>query len=151
MYGRTPLIMAVKAGHTRVASLILQRGADWNLGDNSLNTPLHYAAAFGWIDCLELLLKAGADINAENIWKITPIQIAMLKNRKQCIKRLLELDGVKVNCTDLTGRTLLSVTLFHINQITLELVEKIIDIGGDPKLADLQGNTPMHYLAFYFE
>lgn len=90
MYGRTPLIMAVKNGHTRVASLILQRGADWNQADSSLNSALHYAAAFGWIDSLELLLGAGADLNAENIWKITPIQIAMLKNRKSCIKRLLE-------------------------------------------------------------
>ena len=28
-YKRTPLIMAVKNGHTRLASLLLSRGSDW--------------------------------------------------------------------------------------------------------------------------
>jgi len=72
--------MAVRNGHAKIASLLLQRGAEWNHCDSSMNTPLHYAAAYGWLDCIELLLRVGADVNASNSWKITPINIAMLKN-----------------------------------------------------------------------
>lgn len=89
-FDRTALILAAKNGHTRVASLLLQRGADWNQADSSLNTPLHYAAGFGWIDCVQLLLKAKANLNAENAWKITPINLAMMKNRRACVKHLLD-------------------------------------------------------------
>ena len=56
--------MAIKNGHSKVASLLLQRGAAWDQADSSMNTPMHYAAGFGWIDCLELLIKVGANINS---------------------------------------------------------------------------------------
>ena len=99
-FERTPLILAVKNGHTRIASLLLQRGALWDQPDSSLNTALHYAAGFGWIDCVDLLLKTGANLNAENAWKITPINLAMMKNRRGCVKKLLQQEGVQVNCKD---------------------------------------------------
>jgi ankyrin repeat protein len=56
--------MAVRNGHTRLASLLLQHGSDFNSLDSSNNTPLHYAAASGFIECIDLLLKHGAEINA---------------------------------------------------------------------------------------
>jgi ankyrin repeat protein len=63
-FKRTALTMAVRNGHCRIASLLLQRGSEWDHNDSSMNTPLHYAAAYGWLDCIELLLKTGADVNA---------------------------------------------------------------------------------------
>jgi len=51
-FDRTPLILAARNGHTRMASLLLQRGALWDQPDSSLNTALHYAAGFGWLDCV---------------------------------------------------------------------------------------------------
>jgi ankyrin repeat protein len=47
-FKRSPLVMAVRNGHLKVASLLLSKGADWNQGDSSSNTPLHHAAAYGW-------------------------------------------------------------------------------------------------------
>lgn len=56
--------MAVRNGHTKIASLLLQRGSEWDHHDSSMNTPLHYAAAYGWLDIIDILLKLGADVNA---------------------------------------------------------------------------------------
>lgn len=47
-FKRTPLSMAVRNGHSRIASLLLTKGALFNLGDSSLNTPIHYASAYGF-------------------------------------------------------------------------------------------------------
>lgn len=88
-FKRTALIMAVRNGHTRLASLLLQQGSEWNHPDSSNNTPLHYAAGSGFIECIDLLIKHGADVKAENIWKVNPITIAMLNNHLGAVKRLI--------------------------------------------------------------
>jgi ankyrin repeat protein len=99
--------MAVRNGHTRLASLLLQQGSDMNHQDSSNNTPLHYAAGSGFIECINLLLKHGCDLNAMNSWKVTPITIAMLNNHFGTVKRLLQEETVDVNGKDDKGRTFL--------------------------------------------
>ena len=89
-FKRTALIMAVRNGHLRLASLLLKHGSDWNHKDSSDNTPLHYAAGAGFGECIELLISHGANINAANMWKVTPITIAMMNNHNGIVKRLLQ-------------------------------------------------------------
>ena len=43
---------------------------------------------------MNLLLKAGANLNAENAWRMTPINLAMMKNRRLCVKELLNQEDV---------------------------------------------------------
>jgi len=131
-FSRTPLILAVRNGHTRLASLLLQRGCDWNQPDSSGNTPLHHAAGFGWIDCVKLLLNAGADQNARNIWMTTPLLLAVLKRRTSCINELINREGIYVNCKDDTGRSLMSILMIHedMNEQTEIRIKKILDLGG---------------------
>jgi ankyrin repeat protein len=102
-FKRIPLHHAVMNGHTRVASLLLQQGSDWNFPDSSGNTPLHYAAGFGHLQCVDLLMKHGAEINAENMWRTTPINIAMLCNHVGMVRHLLEVEEVDVNGKDERG------------------------------------------------
>ena len=149
-YKRTPLMMAVKNGHVRVASLLLQNGSEWNHVDSSSNSVLHYAAGFGWRECIDLLVKHGADINAANMWKITPITIAMLKNHQGIVKELLKRDDIDVNGKDDQGRTLLTMVLSDLSDPTVfDFVKFLVEKGADPTLTDVDGDTCLHHLACY--
>ena len=54
-YKRSPLIMAVRNGNTKIVSLLLKHGALFNDVDSSNNTPLHYAMAYGWSQIFDIL------------------------------------------------------------------------------------------------
>jgi ankyrin repeat protein len=148
-FKRTALSMACRNGFTKIASLLLQRGSEWDHSDSSMNTPLHYAAAYGWLDIMELLLKVGADVNAQNSWKISPINIAMLKNHHGCVKRFLEEPNVDVNGKDDKGRTLIMLALCTLDEESHEFISFLLKKGADPNIADLEGLTSLHYIAKY--
>ena len=58
--GLTPLHIAAKYGHIKVARLLLQKGADSNVqGKNGL-TPLHVATHYNHVNVALLLLEHGA-------------------------------------------------------------------------------------------
>jgi hypothetical protein len=61
---RTPLYWAIENNHTEVAILLIERGADVNIGDEFGETPLHRAAYNINFEVAELLLKSGASVNA---------------------------------------------------------------------------------------
>jgi len=44
---RTPLILAIRNGNVKICSLLLTKGAWFDMPDSSGNTPLHYASAYG--------------------------------------------------------------------------------------------------------
>jgi ankyrin repeat protein len=131
-FKRTALTVAVRNGHTKIASLLLQNGSEWDHTDSSMNTPLHYAAAYGWMDCIDLLLKAGADVNSQNSWKISPINIAMLKNHNGCVKRFLEEEKVDVNGKDDKGRSLIMLALFILDDESYDFISYLLRKGADP-------------------
>ena len=99
-FQRSALTYAVRNGHAKIASFLIQHLAFFDYPDNSLNYPLHFACAYGWSDCIDLLIKAGANINCKNEWGYSPLLVAMLKNHKEIVKQLLKIEGVDINGTD---------------------------------------------------
>lgn len=73
-FGNSPLLEAVKAGHDRVAALLVESGAILNLDD--AGSYLCKAAADSKIDMLRRLLQNGVDPNSKNYDQRTPLHVA---------------------------------------------------------------------------
>eukprot|EP00731_Ephydatia_muelleri_P023408 Em0015g991a len=65
--GRTPLMVALRAGHLKTVQLLLDRCAQINHQDQDGNTALHVAAIEDHVDCARVLLfHPGIDVNMKN-------------------------------------------------------------------------------------
>lgn len=71
--GSTPLILAAVFGHTDVARILIDAGADLELRNKSEGTALHQACFFCRPEIVELLLKSGADPSKANGRNLTPL------------------------------------------------------------------------------
>jgi ankyrin repeat protein len=104
--------------HSRMALLLIQRGADVNSADNQGNTPLLLAATGG--DAPDMhpaapkivttLLNHGAAVNARDRDGYTPLMVATLHLRPALITLLLQ-HGAQVNARTRSGETALSAAL----------------------------------------
>ena len=96
--GDTVLRTAISSESFEKVILLLESGADPNLGDDKNNTPLQNAASSRYFDdddninseIIKLLLQYGADINSTNIVGVTPLFFACLFKNHLNIDTLLE-------------------------------------------------------------
>ena len=72
-FGVTPLSWATLGRQIDAAALLIQHGADVNVGNKDGNTPLHTAAFLGEYKIAELLVNSGADVNIANNDGDTPM------------------------------------------------------------------------------
>lgn len=70
--GSSPLITASLFGHTEVARVLIEAGADINFKNNDGSTPLHVAAFFCRPEIVRMLLDKGADKTVKNTYDATP-------------------------------------------------------------------------------
>jgi hypothetical protein len=75
-YGPTVLSLASKAGHSEVVRLLLEAGAQPNLHDAALVTPLHHAARGNHVRVVMLLLHYGANAELQTKGGVTAMQLA---------------------------------------------------------------------------
>jgi ankyrin repeat protein len=93
MFGMYPLHLAVREGHDKAVSLLLQKGALYNSIDNNKRTPLHYTAIFGpqksgRLHCAELLLQKGTDQLKKDKDSKTPLMLAEESGKEELVKFL---------------------------------------------------------------
>ena len=73
----------------------------------------------------------------------------MLKNHHGCVKRFLEEPNVDVNGKDEKGRTLIMLSLLVLDDQSNDFITYLLAKGADPNIADLEGQTSLHYIAKY--
>lgn len=106
--------------------------------DAAGSTPLHHAAGFGTLESLALLLDKGADVNAKNRRGSTPLFWALHDEAKV---RLLLSRGATVTIKQVEGRSpVYQASLLGNGYAVLRL---LLENGGDPNVATLNGLTPL--------
>jgi ankyrin repeat protein len=91
--GDTVLRAAISMESIEKIKLLLDYGADPNLGDDKNNSPLQVVASSRYFDeweIIKLLLQYGADINSTNVVGVTPLFFACLVQNDINIDILLE-------------------------------------------------------------
>ncbi|KAM7165846.1 cyclin-dependent kinase 4 inhibitor B-like [Macrochelys suwanniensis] len=87
-FGRTP-IQVMMMGNTKVAVLLLQRGADPNRPDPRTGSlPVHDAARGGFLDTLVALHRGGARLDLRDKWGRLPIDLAEDSGHQQVVSYL---------------------------------------------------------------
>ena len=73
--GATPLNISAVFGQTKVAVLLIEKGADVSIANSDGNTALHLASFFAYPDLVELLLKNGASVDVKNASNESPLDL----------------------------------------------------------------------------
>jgi hypothetical protein len=120
--GQTPLFLACELGHTDIAKLLLDFGANPNLVlDDNGHTVLHYLAEIDWKvseEIINLLCKSGVDVNKENNTGKTPLHGAFIAAARRSTQK-----------TD---------------NVSITMVSLLLQNGANPNSESFFGFTPCH-------
>merc|ERR1712130_450830 len=84
----TGLHLAIAQGHLHICDLLLQNGADPNIADADLWTPLHHAAYLNRVDAIILLIRRGAKLSVLDKNNKSPLDVAIENLRAHCVTLL---------------------------------------------------------------
>lgn len=101
----TPLLAALKNGHTEIANFLISENADVNLADKYKNTPLSIAVQKGNLEMVNTLLQKGAKPNEAINDGATPLFIAAQKGYLEMVITLLNNGADPNQATNYTNIT----------------------------------------------
>jgi ankyrin repeat protein len=119
---------------------LLALGANPNVRDDDLRTPLHQAVLGNSVGLVGLLLESGADLNAKDNLGYTALHFAAQEYLPE-IAQILVGKGADVNVRDEDGNTPLLRAVASA-QGRDEIVRCLVENGARDDLANLAGLTP---------
>ena len=91
LMNQSPLHMACLQGHTAVAQLLLEAGAEVNAASAEMGTrPIHRASMGGNLEITQMLIRAGAEINCTDEAGFSPIHWAANGGHTIVVTALIE-------------------------------------------------------------
>ena len=137
--GDAPLYAAAGKGQLRVASFLLDHGA--NIEGVNQHVPLIAASINGNRAMVELLLSRGADVNAKGGAGDTALHQAALHGY-QAVAEVLLANHADVNAPNVGGSTPLFSAA---SSGQLKIVQMLLAAGANSNLRDRNGSSPLSY------
>ena len=135
----TALHGAVDSEHVECLALLLEAGADTDLGNSEGMTALHLAAYRGQLEAVRMLLEAGAKADPRHFWGDRPLDFAAANGYPEVMRALLEA-GADKDAVDAHGRTALHRAAMSGQ---FEAVRWLLDFGLDKDARDSVGQTAL--------
>jgi ankyrin repeat protein len=155
-----PLSFAIEANSPDLAAALLREGADPNLLGFRGFTPLMLAVRTGNRSMVDLLLDAGADANlagwqSDFLYREPPLAGALAEGHADLVELLLTrgADSHAQSYSFLSTRTGIvkepqpSLLMFAAAGGNLELVQRMIAFGQDPRFQDKENNDALAWAA----
>ncbi|PGH06329.1 hypothetical protein AJ79_06572 [Helicocarpus griseus UAMH5409] len=137
--GQTPLHVAAPHGQLAVAIILLNSGANPNIGDSTGRSPLHVAISSENLDLVKLLIEHSSSLDNKDKCGETPMHLAQ-KLGLQTIARLLQDKGADVRLTTNDGTSLLH---FAASSNDVDTVRMLLSDQHDPKAMNNRDETPL--------
>jgi len=133
----TPLSVASREGHSEVARVLLEHGADTETRDKYNYSPLEWSSQKGHVEVVRVLLENHADVNfsTENKW--TALHSASWSGQVAVARVLLG------NGADPNGKTTYNETPLHL-ACNEGVTRILLEYGADPNARNSKNWTPLH-------
>eukprot|EP00041_Stephanoeca_diplocostata_P012583 m.210636 g.210636 ORF g.210636 m.210636 type:complete len:478 (+) comp19012_c0_seq3:112-1545(+) len=141
--GNSPLLWAIRYGHSAVVTVLLRHGAWIDRSDAEGWTPLSTAVHEGHVDIVQALVDSGCNIEATENEGYTALMWAAEEGHEEIINILLTA-GARVDAVNNRGGSALMWALF---ENKAEAVKLFLDAGADTNLQDESGFTALHIAA----
>ena len=137
--GMTALMYASENGHTEIAILLVERGADVNAQDWYDTTALMTASRRGYTEIVRMLLDTGVHLEIKDESGDTALTYATSNNHTETARILLD-NGANVKTLDGINQSV----LFNVSSNFPDLYQLLIDRGADVNVQDSEeGNTAL--------
>lgn len=137
--GKTSLSLASRYGHSQIARLLVEAGADKDCRDRGGKTALMHACEHGHFEAARLLVKTGADKDCSNNDGWTALMYASASGYLQ-VACLLVGAGADKDCQDRGGKT----ALMHASERGHLEVAKLL-VGANKDCSNNDGKTALMY------
>jgi len=136
--GETPLGIASRNGHSEVARVLLEHGADKETRDNGYESPLIWASQRGHLEVVQVLLEHRTDVNpSDENGSITALHFASWRGKVEIVRVLLA-NGADANAKKWDNQT----PLYDARNDGVARV--LLEYGADPNARDSRNRTPLH-------
>lgn len=137
--GLTLLHMATQTGNERTVELLLSYGAA--VESAATITPLLTACQLGQSRIVKLLLESGASPERTDAAGNSALHLSISSHSCEILREILAVaDDRLVNQQNAEGETVLHIAAKLDNG---EAVQTLLDHGADPRIEDVQGQTPL--------
>ena len=146
--GKTPLLIASEQLDYPMAAFLLRQGANVNVADKNLNTPLIEAIFLNSdtdsnpakvVRFTKLLVEHGANVNTPDEKGSSPVALAALTENKQVVEYLVQ-KGATTTKRGENGETAFTYAAARANR---DLVEYFAALGADPAARLDDGSTAL--------